>query len=81
MIDNCVQLQNKPVPKCTVDDGADERIVILCRDVQFLKFLFPMKVIDSGKSIDGKLVHPANARSSIATTDGGIGTLINAVLS
>ena len=79
MVDNSGQLQNKSLPKCTVDDGAEERIVILRKEVQFWKVQLPVVMTDSGKSIDDRLVQSLNAHRPTVRLNGGMGILINAV--
>ena len=54
------------------------RIVTVVNAVQFWKVSSPMASTDSGKSIDGRLVHHRNDLISSSTTLGGMGTLINA---
>ena len=59
MVDNSEQLNNF-LAKCTVDDDAEERIVIL-RSGQPIKASVSIILTDSGKSIDDRLVQLSNA--------------------
>ena len=76
-MDNEVQPLNIFFPNCKSDEAV--RIVTVVNAVQLRTASVPMAFIDSGNSIDGKIIHFSNDLSPIPTTVCGIGILIIAV--
>ena len=79
ILDNSGQFPNKSLPKSTVDEDAEERIIMLRNEVQFWNVRLLIVLTDSGKSIVARLVQSSNARRPTVRTVGGMGISVNAV--